>query len=40
MNIPKYLRKYSKQESQYSRRHTKVSKDFAICQEQSGLRDR
>ena len=26
MNIPKYLRKYSKQESQYSRRHTKVSK--------------
>ena len=31
MNIPKYLRKYSKQESQYSRRHTKVSKDFAIA---------
>ena len=27
-NIPKHLRKYSKQESQYSRRHTKVSKDF------------
>ena len=26
MNIPKYLRKYSKQESQYSRRHTKVQK--------------
>ena len=25
-NIPKYLREYSKQESQYSRRHTKVSK--------------
>ena len=30
-NIPKYLRKYSKQESQYSRKHTKVSKDFTIC---------
>ena len=29
--VPKYLRKYCKQESQYSRRHTKVSKDFAIC---------
>ena len=26
--VPKYLRKYCKQESQYSRRHTKVSKDF------------
>ena len=28
--VPKYLREYSKQESRYSRRHTKVSKDFAI----------
>ena len=25
------FREYSKQESQYSRRHTKVLKDFAIC---------
>ena len=40
MNVPKYLREYSKQESQYSRGHTKVSKDFAICSEQSGLCDR
>ena len=29
--VSKYLREYSKQESQYSRRHMKVSKDFAIC---------
>ena len=39
-NVPKYLQEYSKQESQYSRRHTKVSKDFTICKEQSRLCDR